>query len=385
MKSNKILNYISNHPFIFLTSIVLVTSCCMGGLLTSTRIINFPPSHSSTTNTTPFNNHPTEILTVAVINTESPELTITSLNKLPASIITNTSSPKITSTLLFNTPTATTTLVPTVITPLVTTTLISTLSTSPLVIHFINVGQGDSILIVSPEGNTILIDGGSANTGVVNYLQRQGIQKVDVMIATHPNEDHIGGLIQVLEEMDVKKVITNGQSYTTSAYEHFLDAILNSNAEYIEAKRGDKITVGDLVFSVLSPMSNTGDDINNNSLVLRLIYGKTAILFMGDAGNIAEESILASGLPVQANIIKIGHHGSSDSSSPIFIDAVKPDVAIYSAGVNNQYHLPSPETINMLKLKEILVLGTDIYGTIIVTVTTDGYSITDTNGYNLGR
>jgi competence protein ComEC len=217
------------------------------------------------------------------------------------------------------------------------------------------------------------------------YLKRLGIKRIDLMVATHPHEDHIGGLTQVLEAMPVSRVVTNGEAYTTVAYENFLDAILSSSAEYSEAKRGDTISLGNLTFSVLNPGGTLGDDPNENSVVLRLVFGTTTFLFMGDAGKESESSILSSGMQVKADILKIGHHGSCTATSAAFVRKVHPTVGIYSAGANNQYGFPCAETINTLQQGGVLVLGTDVYGNIIVNVTQDGYQITDSTGKEIRK
>ena len=257
--------------------------------------------------------------------------------------------------------------------------------TSQLLVHFIDVGQGDAILIVTPEALTILIDGGSANTGVVDYLRGQGVERINLMVATHPNEDHLGGLVQVLAAMPVGRVITNGQPHTTATYEHFLDAVLASDAEYSEVQRGATLTLGKLNLSVLNPGDSLGDDLNENSVVLRLEYGQTAFLFMGDAGSAAESSMLAAGLPLKANILKVGHHASCDSLNDKFLEAVRPQVGIYTAGVNNQHRYPCQDTVDVLHRYGASVLGTDVNGSIIVTVTESGYLITNSAGVELGK
>jgi len=272
---------------------------------------------------------------------------------------------------------------PTTASPTVERTV--TRSAGRLGVHFIDVGQGDAILVITPEGLTALIDGGSAGSGVAAYLQRQGVERIDLMVATHPHEDHIGGLIQVLEAMPVDRVVTNGQPHTTATYEHFLDAILNSKAEYSEVRRGDTIALGEMAFSVLNPGGTFWDDLNENSIVLRLVYGQTTLLFMGDAGKAAESSILAVVLPLKADILKVGHHGSCSATSVSFLQTVQPAVGIYSAGVNNQYGFPCAGTVNALNQFGVLMLGTDINGSIIVTITEDGYRITNTAGEDLGR
>lgn len=247
-------------------------------------------------------------------------------------------------------------------------------TSQPLRVHYIDVGQGDAILIEAPDGQKMLIDGGDTNTGIVQYLQSKGIQHINLVVATHPHSDHIGGLVQVLKAIPVDKVITNGQSHTTTVYENFLDAIATAKAEYAEVKRGDTITLGSMVFNVLNPVITIGD-INNNSIVLKLVYGKVTFLFMGDAQTDAEASMIASGLIPKVDILKVGHHGSRTASSPAFLAVAKPAVAIYSAGIGNDYGHPHPETIVALQAIGATIYGTDVNGTIIVTSDGSGYSI----------
>ena len=196
------------------------------------------------------------------------------------------------------------------------------------------------------------------------------------MVATHPHSDHIGGLVDVLGSIPVTKVVTNGQPNTTGVYEKFLDGIANAKAEYIEAKRGDTLQAGSLSFQVLSPVSSASGDINNNSLVLRLVIGKVVFLLIGDSQTDAEASMITAQLPLNADILKVGHHGSRTSSSLAFLNQVKPAVAVYMAGVNNSYGHPHPETIASLKTVGAQIYGTDINGT--VSITTDGntYQVT---------
>ena len=251
-------------------------------------------------------------------------------------------------------------------------------SENSLKFFFINVGQGDSTLIQTPDGKTMIIDGGEADTGIVSYLQNLGIQRIDLMIATHPHSDHIGGLVQVLQSFPVTKVITNGQPESTSVYEHFLDGIAAAKAEYIEVKRGDVISLGGIDFKVLSPANNNNPDLNENSIVLQFTYGKTTFLMMGDSGADTEFALLSSDLPLKADILKVGHHGSTTGSTPAFLSAVQPRIAIYSAGINNQYGLPSSQTIDAIKAASATVYGTDQNGTIAINVDLNGYSINTT-------
>jgi competence protein ComEC len=361
--------YISNHPFIFLISLVVMASVLLGGMLI---IFSFS------------NPGPLPVASLITETARSKRLAEFTPSETASIEIPATSLPKLSETFTVTTG-LDATLTSTPVIP--TATSIRTLSTpgKPLVITFIDVGQGDSILIVSPEGLTMLIDGGSSDNGVVAYLRGQGVSRIDIMVATHPHEDHIGGLIQVLEAIPVARVVTNGQSHTTATYEHFLDAILNSGAEYFEVRRGDTITLGDLKILVMNPGISLADELNENSIVLQLIYGETTFLFMGDAGFDAEGRMLAAGLHLKADVLKVGHHGSCSATSQSFLRAVQPEVGIYSAGFNNQYGHPCLGTIDSLTQYGVLVLGTDVYGSIIFNVTQDGYQITDSTGKEIRK
>jgi Metallo-beta-lactamase superfamily len=259
--------YISNHPFIFLISLMVIASFCLGGFLGVAHAGKLPVEATLTTPAPATETAPVYLSTITEATPPGEAVTPTDTPSIEIAVLTATSSIEV------GFPTATTTSIPektvtsqpTIPSPTVEATVPRL--TNPLVVHFINIGQGDSVLILSQEGMTILIDGGSANTGVVAYLRGLGIYKIDLMVATHPHEDHIGGLTQVLEAMPVSRVVTNGEAYTTAAYEHFLDAILSSGAEYSEAKGGDTISLGGLTFLVLNPGGYLGDDPNENSIV----------------------------------------------------------------------------------------------------------------------
>ena len=259
--------------------------------------------------------------------------------------------------------------------PLDTPVPVTPTAVNPLRVHFVDVGQGDSILIQAPDGEAGLVDGGETDTGIVQYLQSQGINHLDFVLATHPHSDHIGGLAQVLQVIPVDIVYTNGVAHTTLTYEHFLDAIIDSGAEYVEVKRGDTISLGRLTFEVLNPVSNEDNDLNNSSIVLRMAYGEVSFLFTGDAQAAAESTMLASGLNLNATILKVAHHGSHSSSTPEFLAQVKPEVAIYSAGKGNDYGHPHPETIEGLLAVGAKIYGTDVNGTVVVTTNGSGYSV----------
>lgn len=239
-----------------------------------------------------------------------------------------------------------------------------------LEVHVIDVGQGDSILIRTPEGKTALIDGGYDNGLALAYLRAQGINHIDVMVASHPHADHIGGLVEVLNALPVRGFWTSGASHTTGTYERLLDAIDAAKVPYYEVQRGDTIPLGRLTFEVLHSDPNAYE-LNNTSVVLRLKYGNVSFLFTGDAEQAAEQEMLATVRDrLRATILKVAHHGSYTSSSDQFLAAVQPAIAIYSAGRNNNYGHPHRKTIQALQRIGATVYGTDEHGTIIIT--TDG-------------
>jgi hypothetical protein len=170
-------------------------------------------------------------------------------------------------------------------------------------------------------------------------------------------------------------VVTNGEPTTTLTYEHFLDAIAGAKAAYKEVKRGDTLTLGGLSLAVLSPEGPGGEDLNDGSIVLRLAYGKVAFLFTGDAQQTAEVSMLRAGEPVEAQILKVGHHGSRSSSSPAFLAAVRPEVAVYSAGLGNSYGHPHAETLAALTEAGATIYGTDVNGTVVINSDGTGYKV----------
>ena len=263
-------------------------------------------------------------------------------------------------------------------TPEPTVTHTETVSPTPsikLVVHFIDVGQGDSILIQAPDGSSILIDGGEAGSGALSYLQRQKISKLDLIILTHPDSDHLGGIVEILNTLKVTKVITNGQSHTTTLYENFLDAIAKATAEYSEVKRGVSLKYGELVLNFLNPLSIRDGNLNNNSLVFRLEYGKVSFMFTGDLQSDGETQLLSSKLPLSSTILKVAHHGSKSGSIPAFLEAVHPSVAVYTAGLGNPSGNPSPDTLASLAAIGVNIFGTDQNGTIIVTTDGTDYSV----------
>ena len=238
-------------------------------------------------------------------------------------------------------------------------------------VHFIDVGQGDSIL-VDLGSNEVLIDGGGKSPGVTDYIGKYIDGPLEVMVATHPHADHIGGLIEALEVLQVEEIWLNGDTSTSKTYQDFMAAVNTEEAEVNQAKRNGTISTEDLNFSILNPPDSLFSETNNNSIVLRLEYGDIAFLFTGDAEKEAEASMLTTGSELWAQILKAGHHCSKTASTKAFLERVKPEKAICMVGENNRYGHPHQETLTALKEIGAEIYRTDTDGTIIVL--TDGIS-----------
>jgi beta-lactamase superfamily II metal-dependent hydrolase len=247
-------------------------------------------------------------------------------------------------------------------------------STDNLSVYFIDVGQGDCILIDHGE-TEVLIDGGDRSPGVVDALAPYVDGNIDIMVATHVHADHIGGLIDVLREYEVGEIWHSGETAASVTYNNFTALVEAENATVCIGRVGDVISAGDLSFLVVSPVDDAGST-NNDSLVLLLTYGTVDFLFTGDAEIEAEEAMLASSVIdlIDIDILKVGHHASRTASSPAFIDVIKPEVCIYMAKTGNTYGHPHEETITTLTAAGASIYGTDVSGTIVVT--TDGTTYT---------
>lgn len=232
-----------------------------------------------------------------------------------------------------------------------------------LVVHFIDVGQGDATLIQGPQV-AILIDAGRHDRNdVVPYLKQQGVTRLDLVIITHPHADHLGQLPQVMRAFEVQEVWMSGEAHPTRSFERALDAVLESEAGYHEPRAGESLELGPIRLQVLNPEALTGD-LHEGSLSVRIVHDQVAFVFTGDAEAHTEEAMLRRGWPVQAAVLHLGHHGSRTSSSPAFVEAVAPRIAVYSAGQGNSYGHPHPEVIQRLRAMGIDVYGTDVHGTI---------------------
>ena len=249
---------------------------------------------------------------------------------------------------------------------------------------FLNVGQGDAVLIKTPKGQTVLIDGGPDNK-VLEKLGKylQPLQKrIDIVILTHPHADHVSGLIEVLRRYSVGLVILNGVYLKTDNYDQFLKAIEDNKVKVLIAETGEAIHFDkNLEFDIISPDKNlsslvfnknsesfgtVGNDVNETSIVGKLIYNNFSIMFMGDATSKIENQLLAYGDSLKSGILKVGHHGSKYSSFTNFLKTVAPKAGIIEVGAKNFYGLPSQAALSRLGMVDANIFRTDQNGDIRV-------------------
>ena len=282
--------------------------------------------------------------------------------------------------------------------------------TGELQVHILDVGpiEGDSILIVSPTGKSVLIDAGDAGKGktVLEALKRYKVERLDYLIATHPHPDHIGGADEVMNGMKVGMVIDNGVDLSTPApetpatkkgrgskaappppkkkvktvnsfFDEYADALKRNGAQHEKAEPGKKYDLGGGAFlTVLAPsepyfnkdqMKAGGNDTNANSIILRLDYGDFSMLFMGDAESQTEQRLLGKDLDLKAKVLKVAHHGSKYATTQDFLKRVQPEAAIISDGAWNRYGHPAQSVLDHLKATNVKVWRTDLQGEITIT------------------
>lgn len=260
-------------------------------------------------------------------------------------------------------------------------------TTGELKVHYIDVGQGDSILI-EQNNNYMLIDGGpnSDENTVVNYLKSVGVKKLEHVIGTHPHEDHIGGLDKVINNFEIGKIIMPKATTTTKTFEDVVTAIKNKGLKITTPKVGDSYNLGNARWEVVAPVSDKYDNLNNYSVVIRLQFGNTTFIFTGDAESLSEGEILQKQLDISADVLKIGHHGSKTSTTQNFLNKVNPKYAVISMAEGNDYGHPHKEVMDKLKAKNIEVYRTDESGTIIATSVEDNIIFNTSPGsYNIGN
>lgn len=240
----------------------------------------------------------------------------------------------------------------------------------PLEVYFVDVGQGDGVVIKNGD-IFVVVDGGEKSSANIftGFLSSLGAEEIELYVATHPHSDHIGAGASVLNEFDVKTVMTTTFSEfnmpTTKTYENFLTAVDDEDCDVIFVEPGESYTVGDMTLDIFAPIKET-NDYNNMSIVFKLTYGKTSFLFTGDAEKESEELMLQNGFDLSADVLKMGHHGSSTSSSEEFFNTVHPRIAVISCGEGNSYGHPHRETIALLDTTKTKYYRTDESGTVVI-------------------
>lgn len=235
-----------------------------------------------------------------------------------------------------------------------------------LIVHFLDVGQGDSIFLELPDNKSMIIDAGEAkySSKIIDYIKNLGYSKLDYVIGTHPHADHIGGLGKVIEEFDIGTIYMTKVIHNSKTYENLLTTILNKNLKIKTAIAGlEIINEENLNATIVAPNSTKYSSLNNYSIVLKLVYGNTSYLFTGDAEELSENEIT---LDIKSDVLKVGHHGSNTSTSEKFLSRVEPKYAIISVGKNNSYNHPSDSTIKKLEKYTNNIYRTDLNGTIII-------------------
>ena len=250
-----------------------------------------------------------------------------------------------------------------------------------VVVHFVDVGQGDCSIVQTPAGN-VIIDAGvyeadnNSSDSTVSYINSLGISDFVYAIFTHPHSDHIGGAETVISKYNVDTLIIPNAVNTSATFRKMLDAIEENDCSVTEGKAGVSIDLGETKIELLAPVKDDYQSLNDASVVAKITYGDISFLFAGDAEVISERDMLENDYEaLDSTILKVAHHGSSTSSSKEFIKAVSPEVAIYSCGKNNEYGHPHKETVKLIDSVVADSYRTDKNGNIIITTDGLGYEV----------
>ncbi|TDX45520.1 MBL fold metallo-hydrolase [Orenia marismortui] len=244
----------------------------------------------------------------------------------------------------------------------------STIKKKLLKAHFIDVGQADSTLIQLPNNQNILIDGGNNSDAslIIRYLNNLHIKKIDYLIATHPHEDHIGGLDDIINNFKINKVYMPKVSHTSQSFKDLLLSISNKGLKINAAKAGISLLDDNkLHIKIIAPIKNYYEELNNYSVIAKITFDKTSILFTGDTESEVEKELLDTNYNLEADLLKVAHHGSNSSTTKSFLKKVNPKYAVISVGKNNNYGHPTKSTLRKLQQEDIKVFRTDKQGTIV--------------------
>jgi competence protein ComEC len=294
--------------------------------------------------------------TPEAVVTDTPEIT-------PAEVPTDTPTPE-------TTPEETATPTPTE-----TPTPEITKEAGEMKVHFLDVGQGLSILVQS-DGQTMIYDGGDKSTSsfVVSYLQKQNVTTIDYLISSHYDSDHMAGLIGCLNAFDVKNVISSDYEHDSKLYQSFIQTVADKGLPMQHPAVGTEFSFGSGSFQILAPATIDPNDSNKNSVAIKLTNGDNSFIFTGDAENTSEKAMSESGIDLSCDVLVPGHHGSATATSWDFLQATVPEYAVISCGKDNQYGHPDKDVMDKLESMDIQVYRTDKQGTIVAV--SDGTTIT---------
>ena len=246
-----------------------------------------------------------------------------------------------------------------------------------LVCHYLDIGQGDSIFIELPNRQTMLIDSGENyhGAGIIDYIESRGYKRIDYLVATHPHADHIGSMPYIVRNFDIGSIYMPKVSTNSSIYEDLLKAVKSKKLSVVNTKAGLNILKDEeinLSADVAAPVKLDRENLNNSSLVIRLKYKDSSFLFTGDAEN---EEISAIKSDISADVLKVGHHGSSNSTTKEFLEKVNPKIAVISCGAHNDYGHPHKSVLKLLKQAKCEVYRTDKSGTVSVASNGSEYEV----------
>ena len=229
-----------------------------------------------------------------------------------------------------------------------------------LTVHFLDVQHADSILLAC-GGEYALVDGGYPESGerIVSYMRQQGIKELDLLVGTHPHGDHIGGLPQVLNTFPTETVWTSQLPYTNDYVSDFTNAVTRNGADFVQPRPGESFRLGDATIDVIGPLNLRYEEANDLSLVLMVTYGDTRFLLTGDMEEVAERELVEAGVDLKADVLKVGHHGSSSSTSYRFLRAVAPTYGVISLAAANEYGHPHREPLSRLMDADVTIYRTD--------------------------